>query len=200
MQSETDRSRVRQTGDGGRAWVIAAARRFFARKGFHQTGMAELARHARVSIGQIYRLFASKSDIIIAIVQEDADRRLADLRAILSDVSAGRPVRDAIEEIAVRALHDDENEGALYFEIFAEGFRNPVAGDVIGQLCEQYRILLRELALHANPELDSSRLAGAEEMLLSCLFGLGNRCLSRPALSAEWTASLATDFICTALG
>lgn len=179
--------------------MIAAARYLFARKGFHQTGMAELAERARVSIGQVYRLFASKSDIIIAIVQEDANRRLTDLGEILSGVTAGRPVQDAIEDIAARTLHEDGGEGALYFEIFAEACRNPAAGEVIGRLCDQYRALLRELALHANPDLAGARLAGAEEMLLSCLFGLGNRCLSRPTLSMEGTASLTADFICSAL-
>lgn len=199
MQSETDRSRVRRTGDGGRSWVIAAARRFFSQKGFHQTPMTELAEEAGVSMGQVYRLFASKSDIIIAIVQEDADRRLAQLRKILASVEAGRPVRDAIEEIVDRVLCEGENEEALSFEIFAEGYRNSSAGMVIGHLCEEFRALLRELALHANPALDGDRLAGAEEILLSCLLGLGNRSLSRPTLSREKAAGLASDFIYSAL-
>ncbi|WBO23265.1 TetR/AcrR family transcriptional regulator [Sphingomonas abietis] len=188
----------KRTADGGRAQIIEAARCLFAGNGFHQTNMAELAARASVSVGQIYRLYAHKTDIIAAIIQIDADQRLAELQ-VISDaaLSKAMPIRDAFEELARTVL----NQGgeALTFQILAEGHRDANVAAVIARLCERYRELLRGMALLANDSLEGDRLACAGEILLSCLFGLGNRELSRPDLSVDDTARLAADFFLAAL-
>src|SRR5689334_6249736 len=47
-----------------RAEIVAAARRCFARDGFHQTSMPDIAREAGMSAGAFYRYFPSKEDVI----------------------------------------------------------------------------------------------------------------------------------------
>ncbi|WP_194893673.1 TetR/AcrR family transcriptional regulator [Catenulispora pinisilvae] len=67
-----------------RAEIVTAARRCFARDGFHQTSMPDIAAEAGVSAGAPYRYFASKEEIILAITGDtfrlifDPVRRLAD--------------------------------------------------------------------------------------------------------------------------
>lgn len=67
-----------------RAEIVTAARRCFSRDGFHQTSMPDIAAEAGVSAGAPYRYFASKEEIILAIVGDtfrlifDPVRRLAD--------------------------------------------------------------------------------------------------------------------------
>lgn len=53
-----------------RAQIVAAARRCFARDGFHQTSMPDIAAAAGVSAGAPYRYFASKDEIILAITAD----------------------------------------------------------------------------------------------------------------------------------
>ncbi|MBO4254230.1 TetR/AcrR family transcriptional regulator [Streptomyces griseorubiginosus] len=53
-----------------RAQIIAAARRCFARGGFHQTSMPDIAAAAGVSAGAPYRYFANKEEIILAIAAD----------------------------------------------------------------------------------------------------------------------------------
>jgi AcrR family transcriptional regulator len=53
-----------------RAEIVAAARRCFARGGFHQTSMPDIAAAAGVSAGAPYRYFASKEEIILAIATD----------------------------------------------------------------------------------------------------------------------------------
>lgn len=53
-----------------RAEIVAAARRCFAREGFHQTSMPDIASEAGVSTGAPYRYFASKEEIILEIAGE----------------------------------------------------------------------------------------------------------------------------------
>ena len=50
----------------------------FAQNGFHGTGMAEIARVSGVLVGQIYRDFAGKEDLIAAIVERDVAELLDD--------------------------------------------------------------------------------------------------------------------------
>lgn len=53
-----------------RGEIVDAARRCFARRGFHQTSMPELLAEAGVSAGAFYRYFASKDEVILEIAGE----------------------------------------------------------------------------------------------------------------------------------
>lgn len=50
--------------------IVDAARRCFARNGFHQTSMPDLLAEAGVSAGAFYRYFASKDEVILEIAAE----------------------------------------------------------------------------------------------------------------------------------
>lgn len=177
---------------------MAAAKQLFSTKGFHQTAMSELASQAVISTGQIYRLFANKSDIIVAIVQDDTVQRIEVMNAIARDVDAGKiEVLEAIRLILLSSIeHGDE---ALSFEILAEGHRSEAVAQTIGQLCEAYREVLRGFALRVNPAMAEEAQKAAEELLLACMFGLGHRALSRSKLSDQETARRSADMIYAAL-
>lgn len=54
-----------------RRLVTDTARKLFMNHGFHATGMAQLAKESGIAVGQIYRDFASKEDIVAAICNAD---------------------------------------------------------------------------------------------------------------------------------
>ncbi len=182
----------------GRARILAAARDLFSGQGFHQTSMAELASSAQISVGQIYRLFKGKDEIIAAIVDADRDIRLIEMTDIYDRLKSGDISIEAAFQKLVCTAHAKEKE-ALSFDILAEAFRNPVVGSTITNLCLRYKQLLREFACIANPALSDDALDAAEEVILACLFGLGHRSLSRPALNLEQTAVRAADMLLAAL-
>jgi AcrR family transcriptional regulator len=53
-----------------RAAIVAAARRCFARDGFHQTSMPDLVAEAGISAGAFYRYFGGKDELIREIARE----------------------------------------------------------------------------------------------------------------------------------
>ena len=177
---------------------MAAARDLFASNGFHQTSMAELALSAQVSVGQIYRLFKGKEEIIEALVNADSDEwadAMADLRA---RVDHGELTIEQTFEVAL--MHNvGAKDEALSFDILAESFRNPAVGNRIATLCGRFRAILRDFACIANPDLSGEALDGAEEMILACMFGLGHRSLSRPKISAEVAARRSAQMIVAGL-
>ncbi|WIW89777.1 helix-turn-helix domain-containing protein [Sphingobium sp. V4] len=183
----------------GRSRILSTARDLFATRGFHQTSMAQLAAAAQVSVGQIYRLFKGKEDIIEALVKADSDAWATDMAALRSQLDAGAmSIEQTFEQILLHGT-DNANDEALSFDILAEAFRNEAVGETIGTLCVGFRSILREFACVANPELSGEALDAAEELILACMFGLGHRSLSRPKLSAPIAARRAAQMIIAGL-
>lgn len=182
----------------GRDRILNAARDLFAANGFHQTSMAELAAAAQISVGQIYRLFKGKEDIIEAIVDSDIRDREAVMLSLQQRLDAGEIDIERTFELLLLEVMDNPHE-ALSFDILAEGFRNPHVGQTIGDMCAQLRRSLGYFACAANPNLSGEALTGAEEIILASMFGLGHRSLSAPDLSAERTAKSAAHMIVAAL-
>jgi TetR/AcrR family fatty acid metabolism transcriptional regulator len=56
--------------DRRRAQILAAASRVFARQGFHRTTVREVAREAGLADGTIYLYFASKQDLLLALLAQ----------------------------------------------------------------------------------------------------------------------------------
>ncbi|MDI1297049.1 MAG: helix-turn-helix domain containing protein [bacterium] len=183
---------------GGRDRILTAARSLFTNHGFHQTSVAELASAAQVSVGQIYRLFKGKEDIIAAIVQADSEAREAEIAVLQRNLNAGTmTIEQTFEQLLLFAV--DGHDEALSFDILAEAFRNDAVGEMIGAMCLRLRQYIRDFACAANPNLSGEALDGAEEMILACIFGLGHRSLSRPKLSATQTARRSGQMIVAAL-
>jgi AcrR family transcriptional regulator len=182
----------------GRARILAAARALFSANGFHQTSMAQLASTSQVSVGQIYRLFKGKEEVIEALVRVDSDAWTAQMSILRSRLDAHE--LSAEQAFEAMLLHStDEKDEALSFEIMAEAFRNDAVGKLIGQLCIGFRAVLRDFACVANSDLTGEALDAAEELLLACMFGLGHRTLSRPKLPAASAARRAAQMIVAGL-
>ncbi len=68
--------KVQQKQQARRAEIVGAAQKCFAEKGLHGASVADIAREAGLSVGQLYRIFASKEAIIEAIVVTAKPRAL----------------------------------------------------------------------------------------------------------------------------
>lgn len=177
----------------GRAHILCVARKMFGSRGFHQTPIADLAEAAQVSVGQIYRLFKSKQEMITAIVQDDADKLSAQMMDIRVRLDAGDiSIEQAFEEMLHNATQ--EKDEALTFDALAESYRTPAVGETINAMCLRFREYIRHFACAANPNLDGDILDAAEELILACLFGLGHRSVSRARPdhpnSIQWSAQM----------
>lgn len=61
--------------------IVAAAQKCFAEKGLHGASVADIARQAGLSVGQLYRIFASKEEIVEVIVSEIVNARVGEIVA-----------------------------------------------------------------------------------------------------------------------
>jgi TetR/AcrR family fatty acid metabolism transcriptional regulator len=77
--------------------IIDAAIRVFARDGYYNSRVSDIAREAGMASGTIYLYFRTKDDIIITLFREKMAQWLADLRkAIASEVGAIAKVRRVV--------------------------------------------------------------------------------------------------------
>jgi TetR/AcrR family fatty acid metabolism transcriptional regulator len=73
--------------------IIKAATKIFAKKGFFQAKVSDIAKEAQVADGTIYLYFENKDDILISLFEEQMNRVLEDMKKQISKEN------DAIKKI-----------------------------------------------------------------------------------------------------
>jgi AcrR family transcriptional regulator len=112
--------------DARREEILSAAKRCFVRNGFHETSMQDLFAEVGLSSGAVYRYFASKDDVILAIVEAN----LGDVVELIQGFS-GDPKRGGLGATldsvfrTIREKDRDASLGALALLAWAEVLRNP---------------------------------------------------------------------------
>ena len=120
----------RPTPEARRQQILDAACDCVRQAGFHGASMAEIAKAAGLSVGQIYRYFENKEAIIAAIVAQD----LAEMREKFAEMES-RPgdLVDAMTEHMPEAVDKcfDLGRAALTLEVLAEASRNPKVAAIL---------------------------------------------------------------------
>jgi AcrR family transcriptional regulator len=122
--------------DARRDQILSAARRCFLRDGFHATSMQDLFAESGLSAGAVYRYFASKDDVILAIAEDN----MHEVLALINQVATADPGRSVGEVVAdalalVQAKHEADGVGGTAVLVWSEALRNP-------ELAAQLRTLL----------------------------------------------------------
>lgn len=90
--------------DARRAQALVAARECFVRDGFHATTVHDICRQGGFSIGLLYRYFASKDELVSALVAE----AVAGEMAVLDRVAAAPSAVAAFEVLGAGMLGSGE--------------------------------------------------------------------------------------------
>lgn len=138
-----------------RRQILDAAAACFARDGFHRTSMQDIVRESGISAGLVYRYFASKEEMIAAIVTEWHEQRQA-----LVEPGAGGAGGDPAElaELApaylelLRAIgKPDAREGLrLGVQVWAESVRTPQIRDLVRRGVDRPRVPVADLIRQAQ--------------------------------------------------
>ncbi len=107
-----------------------AAATCFRRSGFHGASMAEIAKAAKMSVGQIYRYFENKEAIIEAIVEQDiAEKREKFAEFYATEGDFARHMVETCTQAVERFW--DPARAALELEVMAEAARNPKVAAIL---------------------------------------------------------------------
>ncbi|MGA9721371.1 MAG: TetR/AcrR family transcriptional regulator [Candidatus Binatus sp.] len=138
--------------------IVKAAEKLFARKGYAEVAMEDVAASAGLAVGTIYNYFQSKSALLLAIVKGETESLLARGKKILDD-----PPRDPVAA------------ACAFTEIFLDDFTR------------DDRRLWRELlgAAIAEPTTVGRRLFDGDAQLVSQLASLLEQYRSNGVLASE---------------
>lgn len=112
-------------------------------KGYHATGMRDIASHAKVSLGNLYNHFTSKHEILLEIAQSEAEAIEPLVGLLHREGEEAEILRDFIKAYSV--LSDDEDTWALFLEIIAEAKRNEEISDVFIRTRNTLSLALQKL-------------------------------------------------------
>jgi AcrR family transcriptional regulator len=184
--------------DGRRQEILQAALRCFARNGFHETTIQDIAREASVSHGAIYRYFATKDDIVEAASQRD---RRARARRFAEAEQAGTPL-DVIDRLLAgyitRYWPQQDLQPKLRTQLLGEAVRNPRIRQVVhthrGEVIDRMSAIIRRA--QQRGQIEASLDARAAARVLAAIYeGL----LVQQALDSEFDMGACSRVVTTLL-
>jgi AcrR family transcriptional regulator len=169
--------------------IVVAARACVLRHGFHAASMAEISAEAHMSVGQIYRYFASKEAIVQAIVEHIVAKRLA-------WIGTSRGAVDLPTLLATRALSDEEaDDHALLLEVTAEASRNPVVAETVRLADRRLHDKAVEAVLGDHPGMSTAEASARVEVLAVLAEGTALRRVTVRPANTRLLADLYRDVI-----
>jgi AcrR family transcriptional regulator len=165
-----------------RARLIAAGHTIRSEKGVEAATVKEIARLAGVSPGLFHYYFASKDELLLAVMWEAGlrfQKQLAqDLQASTDIAGDARPAA----LITAHALgHKDPAWFRLRYELFALGLRNPTFLPEIGKYLAATRRGMAQW-IRSSTGMESARAQAAAAIMLACFDGLALQQLAEPDL------------------
>jgi AcrR family transcriptional regulator len=108
-----------------REQLVAAASRVFARRGYHEATVEEIAAEAGFSTGAVYSNFSGKEELFLALADRQVLQRVGEIEAV---ADAAEREDDAGAEAAAQFrafLERDPNWPLLFYEFWSLSVRNP---------------------------------------------------------------------------
>ena len=183
--SATDRPK--RCGDN-RTRLVAAGYRVLAEQGYEATTVKEIARVAGVSPGLFHYYFASKDELLLAVLREAADRYTALMARLRATVPAERLASAALQRRRERAEQEPE-WFRLRYELFALGLRKPAFLPAVAELLAAGRRGIAQTisTMSAAGDHASDRPDALAAVALACVDGLALQQIAQPDL--DLTAS-----------
>lgn len=168
-----------------RQQILDAACDRVRQSGFHGASMAEIAKAAGLSVGQIYRYFENKEAIIAAIVAQD----LAEMREKFAELEREPgTLLDALETHLPDGVEKclDPKRGALVLEVLAEAARNPKVAAIVREADKQERALAQSMLQRSRkPEWSDAEFEARGAMIGLVFDGIVMRAVNDPDLDRE---------------
>lgn len=116
---------ARAEGRHAREELLTAALHVFARRGYDQAGVDEIAAEAGYSKGALYWHFSGKEDLLTALLEERIDGPARELVALLQSAPADRDMSVEATQAFARRLRDQREAVLLDREYWSLAIRDP---------------------------------------------------------------------------
>ena len=176
--------------------LLDSARDVFARRGFHEAKLAEVARTAGFTTGAVYSNFDGKEGLFLAVADREMTRRIEVSEAIVTAVSESDDLNGTLAASLDAALEQSPENVLLFFEFWAYFARRSETAPEFQVRRDEVRAALAR-ALEADALRQGRKLVMPATELASALRGVLNglgfeRAVERdefPAEAARWAVT-----------
>jgi AcrR family transcriptional regulator len=134
---------ARAQGRETREELLSAALRVFARRGYREAGVDEIAAAAGYSKGALYWHFSGKEELLIALLEERIDAPMRDRFALLASAPPEQDMSVEASRAFARQLTEGREALLLEREYWSLAIRDP---ELRARYCERQRELRDALA------------------------------------------------------
>ncbi len=170
--------------------IIRAAHKCFFSRGFHATGMADIAREFGMSAGHIYNYFPSKTAIIEEVISRGMEDFYKNSCALQESQESYEKTLEQVRRVLSGFLKKERV--ALSLELVAEASHDPELEKVLREADVKARTHLKELT---NREGDSPKDWALIDMGMATFEGLGLRFLRNPDLDFDAVCEILAERI-----
>ena len=130
--------------------ILEAAVRIFARQGFHQSTIAQIAKEAGVADGTIYLYFKNKDDILVQFFSHRTKQVFESFR---EEVDRGQTSLDKLRNLINRHLTEFQRDrnGAVVYQVETHQ-SSRLAEEQIKEMSQMYRDLISEIVEQGQQE------------------------------------------------
>lgn len=165
--------------DTRRAAILSAARRVFARKGYHRSGIADIVDEVGVARGTFYRYFDSKRLIFAAVLEQ----MMEEVVGVVQPIDVSRPIPEQVLanlERLIRAIAAED----VCRVLFAEAVGIDDEGDDALRAFYHQALARIETALRTGRALGVVRPCD-ERLTARCLLGMMKEPVLQAALDGQ---------------
>src|SRR5690349_3230865 len=134
---------ARARGREARDELLTAALRVFARRGYREAGVDEIAAEAGYSKGALYWHFSGKEELLVALLEERIDAPMRDRFALLASAPPERDMSVEASRAFAEQLSEAREALLLEREYWSLAIRDP---DLRARYCERQKDLRNALA------------------------------------------------------
>jgi AcrR family transcriptional regulator len=167
--------------------LIAAGYTILSEKGIEATTVKEIARLADVSPGLFHYYFASKDELLLAVLYE-AGKRYSQhmMEALQSFIAKGNTFPEVAMLAASEVVKRDPTWYRLRYELYALGLRNPEFLPAVGEFLAKGRQMIAQV-IQERTNIDAALAQAMAAVIHACTDGLALQQLAQPDL--DFTAA-----------
>lgn len=128
--------------------IIESAIKVFAREGFANTRMEDVAAESGLSKGLLYWYFKSKEDIIIAIADLLFSAEFRKMQNLSIDGQTSHDCLENFLDIFVKDLQTIIKLSPVIYEFYALAFRNKAVRHVMHEYFQRFMMIMEPIILH----------------------------------------------------
>jgi AcrR family transcriptional regulator len=107
-----------------RTLLLDAAAMVFARRGYHEASVEEIASEAGFSTGAVYSNFAGKEELFLVLADREVEKQVAEIHAVADCVEAGGEAAAEAGRQFQELLKRDRDWPLLFYEFWSFGVRS----------------------------------------------------------------------------